>query len=147
MGVGIVTDGQTWGGDTERERERETSWWWIDRRKRSRRRRAAIRTKTSVTFWGFSLLPFASGPWSKPHRLYCVMVCVALCLCRPASGDWRNHDSAEIELHRIEWSTACWSRFLWPRMSCHSEHNRSDSFLSHNTSEQFSCSKLSPLAT
>lgn len=102
------------GGDSDRwtdvgrwQRGPEMGWWWIDRWKKSRRRRAAIRTKTSVTFWGFSLLPLASGPWSKPHRLYCVMVCVALCLCGPASGDWTNHDSAQIELHRMERSAAC----------------------------------------
>lgn len=86
------------------KRER-VSWWWMGRQ-REGRRRAMIRTKTSVTFRGFSLLPYESGPWSKPHRLYCVVVCVALCLCGPASGDCANHDSAEIEPHRTEWSTA-----------------------------------------
>ena len=34
------------------------------------------------------------------------MVCVALCLCWPASGDWTKHDSAEIELYRVEQNTA-----------------------------------------
>lgn len=95
------SDRWTYVGVMERE---GLCWWWMDGQ-RGGRRRAAIRTKTSVTFRGFSLLPSVTGPWSKPHRLHCVMVCVAL-LCGPASGDWTNHDSAEAKLRREEKSTA-----------------------------------------
>lgn len=45
------------------EREGETGLVMDRQTERERgRRRAAIRTKTSVTFRGFSLLPLASGP-------------------------------------------------------------------------------------
>lgn len=62
--VSISGDIHRWTGTGRLERERETGLVMDRQMDRERgRRRAAIRTKTSVTFRGFSLLPSsASGP-------------------------------------------------------------------------------------
>lgn len=75
--MGIVTDGQTWGGGTHRERERQVGDAQTDGKK-SRRRRAAIRTKTSVTFWGGEDLPPPLREWTLVQATL-TLLCHGVC--------------------------------------------------------------------